>query len=517
MNPRTTGILLLGALGLFAFVYFYEMQGEGARLEAEQATKRLFSGIEAADVTWIALRTSDGVDARFEQREGRWELTQPIAFPADAAVERIAEALATVTSETTFEHPQPDAEYGLDDAAAGIVRFGAGDAEHALRIGKATPVGSNVYARTDESPAVHTIASYRATALERTLTDLRDKQILDFDTSAIRELEVRWPGARVVLARTAQPPRETAAEGGDEKAEGAAPDILGDWQMTAPIASRADSDAVDNLLSTLSYLRADGFVDAPTDAQRERLDPPDFEVLLRGGDVQAAPRALAISRPDGAEKRLVRAGRDVLFEIAAARLTDFPRETAAYRDRHLARFLATDAQQVDFFFHAPDGDPVAIRAERSADAGWSSTPESFGSGKLADVVSELSRLEAADIVAESMGETDLEKLGLSPPSTILTVLGAAPAPAKDAAPDALPPAAPRLSEVHFGNVTPEGVVARAVGDPIVYRVDLETAERLPVSLEAFRNRFQEKPTAAEETAPDAEADSELRVPAEESP
>ena len=91
-----------------------------------------------------------------------------------------------MTSEKTVRAtPQPDAEYGLDDAAAKIVRFGVGDAEHELRIGETTPIGSNVYARTGDSPAVHMIASHRATAFARSLTDLRDKQILAFDPSAI--------------------------------------------------------------------------------------------------------------------------------------------------------------------------------------------------------------------------------------------------------------------------------------------------------------------------------------------
>src|SRR5688572_3279590 len=137
MNPRTTGLLILAALGLAAVLYF-EIGGEDARREAEQRSKRLFQGVEAADLSWIALRTSDGVEARFERRDGKWLLTEPIAFPADSAVERIADALATTTSEGTFEKPQPDAEYGLDDAAAQIVRFGVGSAEHSLRIGKAT-------------------------------------------------------------------------------------------------------------------------------------------------------------------------------------------------------------------------------------------------------------------------------------------------------------------------------------------------------------------------------------------
>jgi hypothetical protein len=303
-----------------------------------------------------------------------------------------------------------------------------------------------------------------------------------------------------------------------------------------PLVTRADGDAVDDLLSTLSFLRADAFVDAPTAEQKKRLAPADFEVVLRHRDAKQPPLSLAIGRAEGERRPVQVAGRDVLYEIAATRISDFPRSAVAYRERHLARFPATDAQQLDFYFHAKDGDPVAIRAERSGDAGWTSSPEKFASGRLAEVVSELSRLQAADILAESMGEQELEKLGLSPPHAIITVLGAPPpagkAPGeaaaqeatrsqpKDAKPEGgepLPPAAPRLAEIHLGNVTPKGVAARAVGDPIVYRIDLETAERLPVSLEAFQNRFKEQPAAPTPAPLPEEPGTAPPAPTEDSP
>jgi hypothetical protein len=221
-----------------------------------------------------------------------------------------------------------------------------------------------------------------------------------------------------------------------------------------------------------------------------------------------------------------------LYQVAASRISDFPRTVTAYRERQLAQFPATDVQLVDFYFHVRGGDPVALRAERSGD-GWTSSPESFAAGKLAGVVSELSRLEAADILAESMSEKELEKLGLSPPNTIITVFGAAPAaPEKTAekkTPEAkaskeegepeepLTPAAPRLAEIHLGTPTPQGVPAQAVGDPIVYRLDLETAERLPVNFEAFQSRFKEQAAAAEPAPDPAEPGTAPPPPAEDSP
>jgi len=89
-------------------------------------------------------------------------------------------------------------------------------------------------------------------------------------------------------------------------------------------------------------------------------------------------------------------------------------------------------------------------------------------------------------------------------------------PAKEEGGEPLPPAAPRLAEIHLGNVTPKGVAARAVGDPIVYRIDLETAERLPVSLDAFQSRFKEQPAAAA-PAPPPEEPAEPPQPGEDSP
>ena len=84
MNPRVTGIAFLLAAALFAFVYFYEIRGEAGRKQAEEATRRLFPGVEADDVEWIALTTSDGVSARIERRDDAWVLTEPVAFPGDA-------------------------------------------------------------------------------------------------------------------------------------------------------------------------------------------------------------------------------------------------------------------------------------------------------------------------------------------------------------------------------------------------------------------------------------------------
>ena len=341
------------------------------------------------------------------------------------------------------------------------MRFGADGAEYELRLGADTPVGANVYARTGEAGIVYTVASHQARAFEVALLDLREKRILDFDAANVAHVEASWPGGRVVLEREAPARPKESAEGEAEPEADAEPAEAA-WRLSSPLETRADADAVDRLLSNLSFLRADAFADQPSAEQLELLDPPDFEATLQASDPDALPLQVTVSRADAEEHRWVRADGELLYRIPAERIQDFPRRTVAYRERLLARFTPLDAQQVDFFFQpaaGAGGDPLVINAERGS-AGWTSSPEAFAAGKLSDVVAELARLTADDIVAESMGPKELEALGLAPPAAVITVLGARPASGEGSQPDA---PLPRLAEVHFGRATHEGVVARVAG------------------------------------------------------
>ena len=528
MSPRTTGILLLVAAALAAFVYLYEIQGGDQRADAEAKSKQLFPGVEQHAITSLALTTREGTPARLERRDGRWLLTEPVEFPADAfAADGVAGNLAGLASEEVLEDPQPPSEYGLDEGAR-VVRFTVGDTEHALRIGRNTPLGSNSYASVPGSDQIVTIATYKAQSFEKSLIDLRERRILDFDTQAIERIELRWPDGGVSLVRAAAGAGDEPA--GDEEADAAVEADDADaaergWRLTAPLAGRADDDTVNGLLSDLSFLRADGFVDAPSAEQLAAFDAPAFEVVLHGagGAGGEAPFwRFALGPVYEGDKRLARGAHASLYTIAADRAADFPRDVVAYRFKQLAKFAVSDAAQVDFFFHPTKGDPVAMSAHRG-DEGWSSTPDEIPPEKISRLVSELANLEAGDILSETASEEELARLGLSPPRTILTVFGEASeeadADAGDEQEAAEPAPLPRLAEIHIGNVEgSEWIIARAVGDPGVYRLEYELAEHVPVSLEAFRNRFLAAgPAADAPPAAPTEAAPEFLPPSEESP
>jgi hypothetical protein len=475
VNPRTTGILLVVAAALGAFVYLYEIRGAEERKDAEELGKRLFPDVEAEDVTWISLTTSDGVAARVERRDEGWEIVAPITFAGDEfAVDAMASALSQLSSEAVYEDPQPPEVYGLGEGARSIA-FGVGAEEHRLRIGDKTPMGGNSYAAVDDSDDVHTVRTYRVSGLEKGLDDLRDKRVLRFDTDSVQGIAARWPEGQVQVERE-----------GDS------------WRVTDPVQARADEATVNRVLSSLSFLRATGFEDEPRGDAETGLEAPDLRMELSLAPAQEGGEPVTLAFAMGREidgERMVRAEAETLYRVPAARIEDVPREVVEWRFKELSRFSTSDAERVELLFRPDDADPVTVTLSLGEE-GWSSAPEPMGEVRIEELVDELSRLRAEDILAESVGESEREGLGLDPPRVTISVYGE-----KDGA-------EARLARVLLGSYRgSQGIVAQAEGDPVVYQLAAAVAEFVPVTLDAFLNRF-----VAREDEPGDEPEAGTDVP-----
>jgi hypothetical protein len=478
VQPRTTAILALVAVLLGAFVWFYQVQGADRRTEAEASAKRLFPQVEPDDVTAIEFTTQDGQEARLERGEAGWALARPLAFPGDeTTVSGLASGLAQLSSEGTLEEAQALDVYGLGEGAA-EVGFEAGGQAHVVRFGRKTPVGYNTYVTVDDAGTVYTVPSHRASAFDRPLLDLRERRVLRFDRNAVEAINLRWPGGSVAL----------------EKRDDA-------WILTAPLEAPSDHETVEDLLADVSFLRAEGFVDEPGADAEQGFEEPAFEVVLRLSSAEegasATPLRMQIGRSLPGGRRLARGSEVSLYEIPAERLDDFPRRLGAYRYRTLGAFAPADAEIVELEFRDAQGAPLRIVARRG-EAGWTSSPEAMAPGKIARLVSELSGLRAEDVQADAVGERELAALGLAPPRARFRVLAAAEEGAE----------AQELGVFELGAFdSSRGILARRPGAEPVYRLDYTLAEHLPVSLDAFRNRF-----LSAEPADEAPGVPELELP-----
>ncbi len=482
MNPKTTLVLFAIAAALAAFVHFYVIEGEPARLEAEAAAKRLFPDVEAEEIAWIALRVSDPREIRLERRDGRWRIARPIDFAADAfAADGAANAIAQLRSESVVEEPRPPEVYGLEEPAA-LVRFEAGGVEQTLRIGRETPVGANSYASIEGDGRVFTVASYQLSSFKKKLEDLRDKRILDFDPQAVERVGVRWPDGRVAMERS------------DEG-----------WRMVEPVRAVADADSVDDLLSSLSFLRAASFVDEPDSDEAMGFAPPQFAVeLALSGEAEGAEPEIARLEVGGVDEsgsgRFARAA-GAHYTISQRSFDDFPRSVVEYRDRRLAEFEAEEAARVELGFHSAAGEAVALSVAR-ANESWASSADPVDPDRLDALVDALARLRADDIVAEALGPDELRGMELDPARVVLQVYGEG-------------DPGERLAEVQLGVGFGDGVVARVPERETIYRIGAALADALPADLEDFRARFVAQPEPVDEAAEtDSQGDEEAAAGAE---
>lgn len=492
MSWRNTLILLGVAVLVAVGIWLSDRQQERAHV-AEERAKRLFPDLESGQLEWVAFSTSDGQNVRLVRKDGVWRVAEPVDFPADAPnADAIAGALATMSSEAVIEDPQPPEVYGLGEGVQ-VVRFSAGGREQELRIGKKAPVGNFRYVTTGPGAdgKVYTVAGFKVASFEKPLDDLRERRPLRFEREQVRRIEAQWTGGGVVV----------------EKQDGA-------WRLVEPITGEADGDAIDTLLADLAFLRADGFVDEPPPPAEVGLDEPQYRVVLVGAaeENQEPPRwELAIGGMIGSGVRAGKAAEPALYEIPDDRFQKLPKTVNAFRFKQLSRYVASDAERFELIFPDPESEGatriVTITGERNDD-GWETKPERMAAGSAARLVAELARLDAVDIAADEVGPQELVGLGLSPPQATIRVYGRS-APADEESEGESAPAADQLlAEVQFGAHQKGHILARRADRSTIFLVDDDRAEAIPVSLEAFRNRFVSKETPAEESGEGDDAGAE---------
>ena len=498
VNPRTTGLLAIVALGLGLFVYFYEIEGGTARQAVLDQAKQVHAGFEADEIDSVSLTTLDGVAARFERRDGRWEVESPIERPADtAALDAIAHALANMPWEGRVDAVGSLEEFGLGPTAP-TIRFEVAGESKGLRLGGTTPVGGHRYvARLADDgvgsiSSVPYVASYRINAFKRNFDDLRDREIFDFEAGEVQTLRVDWP---------------LEGTGHDDRMEIAlAKDAEGNWQIESPLVGPADQQTLRDLLSNLAYLRADGFLDdhevgksdgknvqpyAGSDA--ERAAPAlSFHWTLEGQGVESHARILGTIEG----QRVIEGPNSRVYLISEERLEEYPRRLVDYRDKRISEFDVSAARRVEVEFADSSAESQAgvdaglsssglrLVLEREA-TGWSSAGRPLTSDRVSEMVRELSTLRAVDVFADEMGPAELESLGLAPPRARLRVEGAS-------APDER--SMEKLADLSIGRLDPDrGVFAMRSDRPTVFLLAGGVAESIPISEERFLSDFEGMP------------------------
>ncbi|MGJ5629736.1 DUF4340 domain-containing protein [Nostoc sp. CALU 1950] len=151
--PRTTLILILLALGLGGFVYFYEIRGATVREETKEQKQKIFSFAED-DVQSLTVKTKKltlNLERSPESSNPKWLIKSPISGPAnDAIVSYLMDLLVKGNSDRTLSTPAKElGEFALDQPQATINITLKNRQSYQLILGKSNFNGSFLYAQAD--------------------------------------------------------------------------------------------------------------------------------------------------------------------------------------------------------------------------------------------------------------------------------------------------------------------------------------------------------------------------------
>jgi hypothetical protein len=395
MQTRNTLIMAGVLVAISVFVYFYEIQGRDVREEAERL-EGLLVVLDAADVTGLTLTNGSGT-VEAVKSDATWRIVAPVETAADdIALEAIVEAIAGAERQRLVVEGAEDlAPFGLAEPFATVV-FARGDAPPVrVSAGKETPVGGSAYAAIDDSGDVYSALLALRTSLDKSLFDLRDRSVMNFNSGDINRVELRRNGLNAVLNRS---------DSG--------------WIADAPFSGSADAQSVNSLLSTLTSADAAAFVTDTADEAAlaaHGLDAPRLTATLRSADDASHELIVGNEATEPAGYYAMRTGGTAIFVIESALLDEIPASAAALRDRQV---LHVDRQQLAEITIERAGEPT-LQLRRDG-VEWSITqPQVLDADDTAmsRLLSGITELRAEDFAAAGNASTATLRLGLRAPGS----------------------------------------------------------------------------------------------------
>ncbi|MBD1924071.1 DUF4340 domain-containing protein [Microcoleus sp. FACHB-831] len=273
---RTTLILILLALGLGGFVYFYEIQGAAQREAAQAKQNKIFS-FEEDQIQSLIVR-SEETTLRFERADGkaadksklsRWQMKEPSDEPAsDAVVSYLLDLLAKGKSDRTLSVPANQIqEYGLDKPLATVEVSLKNQQNYKLVLGKPNFNRSFYYAQTNP-PAI------APQKLDVLLVPI------DFENAVKRPLS-EWKQVKEEVPDTSiTSPSPTASPSPSPTPSGKA--TPGNSPPASPIPSPAKSDKVtpsklDKASPTPSPAKSDKASPTPSPIKSDKAKPSKLD------------------------------------------------------------------------------------------------------------------------------------------------------------------------------------------------------------------------------------------------
>lgn len=317
MKLKKEYVLLAAVIiGLVAYLVFQKSDRTHYRLPEP-------AKISKDDISRIEIK-APGRTVELKKKDGAWVIG-PKEYPMDK--NRIKDILETIDSlklTALISESKNYVRYDLNEAKKITVKAWSG--KSLLRefdIGKTAPTYQHTFVKLADDPNVYHARGYFRTRFDKSVDDFRDKAVLSFNKVEIKEVDIVNNNDKYIVLRKA-----AAAGDKDDKAakDGKTDTGAGlkktEWQTT--VGKPVESEKLESLLSTLSDLGCDGYVE---DAKKEDFKDPIFSVTLKG----AKEYSLAVFpklKEDASEYPAMSSQNPYVFQLSDNRV-DYLRRTVA--------------------------------------------------------------------------------------------------------------------------------------------------------------------------------------------
>jgi len=462
MTPRNTWLWLTLAMGLFAFIFFFERHWR----EPEAGPPRVLPGLDGAKVTSVSVFKETRAGGRLETRADRsnsvWQLTHPLPYPATApAIEDLLRALEQLRAVTFLsatelrQHTNTDEEFGFDLPQASLLILQDGQRRQLL-VGQHTAPGDQVFLQVVGSPGIFVADAALLKLLPASADDWRERAFVDLKQMAFDRVLVTNSGTAFVLQRGA----------GNL------------WRLAHPLPARADASNVVAALQSLERLRVSRFVtdDPRADAESYGLQPPELSLTFaRGTNVVTQFHFGKSPTNDAGLVFARRLGPPGIVTVSREPLAPWRADSTSFRDRH----LFTLTQPVDAI-EVRGGETFTLH--RQASSSWRVLPLDLPADTefAEELIRALSAMQVVEFTKDVVTQPALAEFGLATPARQF-VITSAPAGSRG-------PTNTVMAELAFGATKDDKMYTRRTDEDSVYAVRAAEVQRLPTAAFQFRER-----------------------------
>jgi len=439
MKFKGTAALLALFVALGAYVYFAEYRGKEDRQKQEEAKKKALN-IEAGDITEISLVFPDRTITGVKRGEKQWEITNPPGIEPDidewellsTNVPRI-ERQETVTTEASDL-----AQFGLDNPRVKVIAKTKDGKTSEVLFGGENPRKIYNYAKFGNSNEVFLSPSSWSRIFQKTLTDLRNKKILEFETDDVDVVTIVSGKSETQFQKSGT-----------------------DWSVKKPLDTKADSGEISTFLSSIKFARAASFAEANVDTTAAGLEPPAVRITLHDAKANAN-RELLIGKAAETDKYYAKdSSRAAIYIIEKDLPEKTKRPLTDWRDKSITQ---VDREKTDQIEIHRGGETIAMKKDGSD---WKSLDgKKLQWDKVSGLMNTLEFDKAKEIIDAPKG---LGTYGLDKPR--LEVV--------------FKQAANELVRISFGSdtKTPEGIYIKASNSPAVKVVSKDVFDRFNLKAE----------------------------------